>query len=175
MQYEEARSYIEDGDAIIIHGKGGLLTPFTKFFTRSSYTHAGLAFWMDGVLWLAEINSGNDHAIPLSQLSNAEFDVFARPAGITAAQAKAAILEELRDKTAYGFLGIPVIGLLNFLKLSFQLPWRRIIVCSGLCLRVYMRAGFPPVSLMQSPADLARLLTLKFRVRPQDAPLKLAA
>ena len=26
-----------------------------------------------------------------------------------------------------------------------------------------------------TPADLARLLTLKFRVRPQDAPLKLAA
>lgn len=164
MNYDEARSQIQTGDGVLVKGKTGFLTPFTQFFTRSAYTHAGLAFWMDGVLWMFEINGGHNHAIPLSQLSGESFDVYQRPEGLSAEAVLAAIFSNLREKIDYGFLALPVVGLLNYFGIKLFVHWRKILECAGICVKAYEDAGWPEQTYILSPADLARMLTLRLSV-----------
>jgi len=166
MNYDQARERIETGDLIAVRGKEGLLTPFTKFFTRSPYTHVGIAFWMNGGLWMSEINGGRNHAIPLSQLADSEFDVYERPPGLSIADMLEAINEALREKIDYGYLSLPVIGLINFLGIKVFIHARRIMSCAGYSVMTYEAAGWPEHTRILSPRDLAALLKFKLAVRP---------
>jgi len=162
MNYADARSLIADGDLIAVRGTEGFLTPFTKFFTRSDYTHAGIAVWMDGGLWMAELNSGKNHLIPLSQLESTAFDVYACPVE----NPKPAIMNMLRIPLPYSLAALFVIGLLNWLRIKIFLHWRQLLVCSGYCVKIYEAAGWGDHSRLVSPQELAASLTLKIEVRP---------
>lgn len=165
MKYDEAKSKIEDGDVILVKGESGFLTPFTRFFTRSPYTHAGVAFWMNGDLWMAEINGGKNHAIPLSQLSGVEsYEVFKRPVEVHPEDVLKSILKALSVMTKYGLAALPVIGLLDFLKLKVFVHWRKILVCSGWTVMILEDAGWSEHSRIVSPADLSEMLELKLTV-----------
>lgn len=164
LSYDQARSLIQTGDTIAVKGKSGLLALATAFFTRSEYTHVGIAFWMGGALWMFEINSGRNHAIPLSQLRDTDFDVFCRPAELSEESILHSVLANLRDKVDYGFLAIPVIGLLEYLKIKLVVNWRKVLVCSGIAVKVYEDAGWPARSRVISPRALTEMLTLRLPV-----------
>jgi hypothetical protein len=62
-----------------------------------------------------------------------------------------------------------VIGPLNFLRINVFIHARQLLVCSGWCVMVYEKADWPERTRILSPADLTKLLTLKFEVRPMPA------
>lgn len=163
MNYAEARSQIQDGDLIAVCGTEGFLSPFTRFFTRSRYTHVGVALWMDGGLWLAEINAGANHATPLSQFAVNDFDVYHKPAECTG-DIRAAIHTALCIKIHYGFSALPVVGFLNWFRIKVFVHARRIIECAGFCIMIYELAGYPEYTRILSPVDITRLLVLRLSV-----------
>lgn len=164
MTYTAARRLIETGDLIAVRGRNGVLAPLTRFFTRSPYTHVGIAFWIKGELWMSEINGGHNHAVPLSQLDGIDFDVFERPPEVTSAAVKLAIHEAQRKRIKYGYLSLPVIGLINFLRLNVQINARQIMSCAGFSVMTYETAGWPTRSRILSPGDLAKMLRFKLAV-----------
>lgn len=165
MNYQQARSQIEDGDVISVRTAHGLFGRATQFFTRKVYTHNGIAVWLDGGLWMVEINGGKNHAIPLSQLEGEDFDVFLPPPDLYRSNIRKAALESLRVKVKYGYLAAFAVGLLGLLKLKIFVHWRKIIVCSGYCVAVYEEAGWPEHSRIISPGGLADMLRLKLEIR----------
>lgn len=169
MNYDLARWKIETGDLVAVRATTGPLTPFTRFFTHSDYTHVGIAFWMDDGLWLAEINGGANHAIPLSQLMEVDFDVFYRPDGITAAAILGAIRTALRRRIHYGYLSLPVIGLINYFGIRAFLHARQILSCAGYCVMTYEAAGWPECTRILSPQDLTELVQFKLAVEGASA------
>lgn len=164
MNYDKARKFITDGDMIAVRETHGFLTLFTKFFTRSGYTHTGIAIWIDDGLWLAELNAGKNHLIPLSQLADTDFDAYHCPIS-DVSMVRAAVLQSLRVKIPYGFAALFVIGLLCFLRLKVFLHARKVLVCSGYCVSVYEAAGWPERSRLLSPQQLADMLLKKLEVR----------
>lgn len=163
MEYFEARGQIEDGDLIAVRGETGILAFLTRLVTRSPVTHTGTAIWMDGGLWMAELNSGRNHAVPLSQLDKTDFDVYHCPVEDRAV-VRQAIEAALRSKINYGFWALLVIGLLNWLQIKVFLHARRILVCSGYCVMIYETAGWPERTRILSPRELIDQLEFKFSV-----------
>ena len=45
--YEKAREHINDGDIVFIRDKVGPIVALIRFFTRSRYSHVGIAFWIN--------------------------------------------------------------------------------------------------------------------------------
>lgn len=165
MNYEQARPLIETGDLIAVRRSDSLLALATRFFTRDPHTHTGIAAWLDGGLWMAELNGGGNHLVPLSQLADRDFDVYCRPPEVAPDRVSVSILSNLRAHIDYGFAALPVIGLLNWLKLKVRGLQRRIVVCSGYCVNVYVDAGWKERTRIMSPAELTGLLNLKMEVR----------
>jgi hypothetical protein len=157
-------NHIETGDMVAVRTVHGILGRATRFFTRSDYTHVGVALWLGGELFLAELNGGRNHLVPISQLD--DFDVYARPANISALAVEEATRYWLGFLVNYGFLAFVAIGFLNYFKIKIFVHWRRILVCSGYVVAIYERAGWPECSRVISPGELAAMLTLKFSVRP---------
>lgn len=160
MLYEEARKAIETGDTIAVRTSHGILGDLTKIVTRSPYTHVGVAIWVAGHLYMAELNGGRNHLVPLSQLT--DFDVYARPAGISAEAADAAILFWLAKPVSYGFLALVAIGFLNWFRIKVFVHWRKILVCSGYVVAIYEHAGWSERSRVISPQELVDQLVLRF-------------
>ena len=152
---------INTGDTIEVRTAHGILGRLTQFFTRSAYTHVGVAIWLDRQLYMAELNGGRNHLVPMSQLT--EFDVYACPAGLT--NIEGAILASLAQPIDYGYPAFALIGLLNWFRIRLFVHWRRIIVCSGYVVKIYESAGWPERSRIISPEELAKQLELKFQVR----------
>jgi hypothetical protein len=169
MDYQHARPLIEDGDLIAVREHEGVLTPITRFFTSSQITHVGIACWMDGGLWMGELNAGKNHAVPLSQLSETDFDVYYPPVP-SRAKVRASLLEALREKIHYAFGMLAAIGLLNWFRINVFIHARKLLVCSGWCVMVYEKADWPERTRVLSPADLVKQLTLKFEVRRAPPP-----
>lgn len=164
MDYAEARDLIEDGDLISVRGRRGILANVIRLVTRAPDTHSGIALWLDGGLWMSELNGGKNHAVPLSQLEATDFDVYHPPVGDRAA-IRQAMLDQLRVSVHYGTPALLVIGLLDFFRINLFVHWRRIMVCSGYCVAAYEAAGWPEHSRMISPRKLASQLRLKLQVR----------
>jgi hypothetical protein len=163
MNYQEALNNIETGDLIAVKGTEGFLTPFTRFFTRSDYTHVGIAYWMNGKLWMVEINGGKNHLIPMTQLADEKFDVFKCPIE-DKARVEVAIELSLKDKIPYGYLALFVVGLINYLRIKVFIHARRILECAGFCVMIYETAGWPEHTRILSPKDLTEFLQLKVSV-----------
>ena len=101
MTYDEARHQIRTGDVIGVRGRKGPLAWLTRLVTWSPYTHVGIALWVGGGLYLAEINGGGNHLIPMSQIAHTGFDVVRCPAH--PADVPYAIETQLHDHQGYGF------------------------------------------------------------------------
>jgi hypothetical protein len=170
MNYADARAQIVTGDLISVRTAHGFLGWLTQVVTRSPYTHSGIARWMGDELYMAELNGGRNHLIPMSQLTG--FDVSAAPEGL--ADIDGAIAEWLRVAIPYGSLAFAAIGVLDWLRLTSFVHWRRILVCSGYCVAIYETAGWPEHTRILSPRALAALLTFKFNVtQPASAGFSL--
>lgn len=162
MLYEDARHLIQSGDAIAVRTVHNLLGAMTKFFTRKPYTHIGLASWRGGRLYLAELNGGRNHLVPISQLT--EFDVYHCPVARTNEDIEAAIDDALAVPIPYGFFALLVIGLLEWLNIDKHIKWNRVLVCSGWCVAVYEALGWADHSRIISPGKLVEDLVLRVAV-----------
>lgn len=171
LNYEIARSLIKDGDLVSVFKAHSLFNRLTQRFT-GEYTHVGGALWMDGGLWLAEINSGRNHAIPLSQLKHCGFDVSSPPPGVTPESARFETLLALRETEPYGYLSAIATGVVEFFRLPIIVNWRNGRHCAGFMVRIYDRAGWSSDgrgthSYVVSPTKLTKRMLFKFRVLPE--------
>ncbi len=164
LTYEEARPLIKDGDVISVRETHGFLAPFTRFFTRSPHTHSGIAVWIDQGLWMAELNGGKNHLIPMSQLAETDFDVSDCPVPNRFA-VRDAIFNSLRVKIPYSLVALVAIGLLSFFGIKKFVHWREMLVCSGDIVAILEAAGWPEHTRILSPGDLYGLLEPKLSVR----------
>jgi hypothetical protein len=64
--YKEIRSNIKNGDILMYKGKG-LFSALIKFFTRSDYSHAGIAVWWNERLMVMEAVGKGVIVTPLSR------------------------------------------------------------------------------------------------------------
>lgn len=165
LSFEKACRQIRDGDLITVRGRHGVLAAFTRFFTYSRHTHNGVAIWIQGRLWVAELNGGRNHYVPIEQLADIEFDVSDSLVADRIA-VRQSIIENMKVRINYGFGALFVIGLLNFFKIRADIPWRRILVCSGFCMKIYQSAGYPDHTLILSPRDIFDLAKYKFTYTP---------
>lgn len=166
MNYEEARSQVEDGDLIAVRGRRGPLAVLTRLITRSPYTHTGIALWVDGGLWLAEINAGGNHMVPLSQIDQ-DFDVFGPPGDVTREAVRESALRRLRVRVGYDFV--------NLFRIAFFKLFGVVVlnepdgdVCNEYSARIYGDAGSAlgnSLPVLASPGDLCARLPLKLEVR----------
>ena len=161
MRYAKARKNILDGDLIAVVNGAGTLDRMVRFFTRSKYSHTGIALWLDGGLWIVELNAGNNHAKPLSQLP--EFDVFNCPVDRVAV--RKAALESLRMEIPYSWVTVLAAGFMDVFSLRHPLYWDQGLVCSSYCVDLYERAGWPKASEALSPGDLCSKLNCTINVR----------
>lgn len=164
MKYDEARQYIQDGDIVLVRSAHSLFGWLTKLFT-GVYTHSGVAVWIEGGLWMVEINGGRNHAIPLSQLSDVDFDVYYPPNNLDRMAIKTVALRTLRVMIPYGFVATIVIGINEFFGINRFIHWRKIIICSGYVVEILDLAGWSEHSYIVSPTKLSELLLLKLEVR----------
>lgn len=163
MLYDQARDLVETGDVILVTTSHSWLSRLTQIVTRSPYHHAGVAIWIGNRLYMAELNGGRNHTIPMSQL--VEFDVYKRPAEVTVEGATYAIYQWLAQVIEYGFGAFLAIGLLNLCRIKLFVHWRKYIVCSGFVVAILETAGWPERSRVISPRELAEQLELKISVR----------
>lgn len=153
---------IETGDLIEVRSVHNFLGTLTKFFTRSQYTHAGLAIWLNGELFMAELNGGRNHLVPMTQLD--DYDVFAQPPGLI--NVEGSIREMLRYQIGYAYFSLVAVGFLNWFKIKTFVHWRKMLVCTGYCVAIWEGAGWPEHSRVISPRELTEGLVLKLEVRP---------
>lgn len=175
MDYPTARAQIQTGDLIGVRDVHGLLGRATTYFTHSPYTHTGVAVWLGGRLFMADLNSGRNALHALSQLG--EFDVFDPPSGLPRDLIESAIFDWLAKPVTYGYAAFILIGLKCSLRLKIFIHWRGIVVCSGASVQIYENAaaaalaqrgiavlGWQEQSRMISPGELCSLLLLKLSV-----------
>lgn len=158
---EHACKHIENGDLITVRGRHGVLAALIRFFTFSRHTHNGVAVWKDGRLWMTELNGGRNHLIPIEQLRDMEFDVSESLVEDRGAVVES-IYENLEERVDYGIPALIVIGIINFFKLNVVVNWRKILVCSGYCMKIYEDAGYPRHTRILSPRQLFDMAKYKF-------------
>lgn len=163
MDYAQARPLIETGDLIAVRDVHGVVGRLTVAFTRSPYTHTGVAVWLGERLFMAELNAGRNHLTAVSQLSS--FDVREPPVPDRAAIERA-IFDWLAHPITYGYAAFAVIGLRAWMHIKAFIHWRKVEVCSGGSVQIYEMAGWPEHSRMISPGELVGQLKARFEVRP---------
>lgn len=175
MDYDTARRQIETGDLIASHDMHGFLGWLTTLFTRDPRTHTGIAVWLGGRLFMADLNSGRNHLTALSCVK--KFDVCAPPPGLPRDLIENAIFDWLANPISYGYAAFIVIGLKCLLRIKAFIHWREDVVCSGASVSIYEAAagaalaqrgidvpGWREHNRMVSPGELARELPFKFPV-----------
>lgn len=153
MKYADIRDKICDGDLIAVRSKHGGLPALTRYFTNSPHTHTAVAIWLDGGLWVAEMNAGGNVLVPLSRYQDTDFDVFDCP--VDRRNVRTLTLELLRERIDYDFPDLLLIAAHNVLR--FKLPTDTGgLVCSAYSAKIYRAAGWEPVgmSAIPSPADV---------------------
>lgn len=164
MNYSEVRPLLQTGDIIGVKNSQSKLGKLTQYFTRSDYTHTGMVLRANHGVWLAELNGGRNHLIPLSQLMDMPFDVFEPPVD-NRAYLKTSILRWLRYPVEYGVLAFIAIGIMNYFRIKFFVKLKNMLVCSGFVIRILQSAGWnAEVSPLQSPGEFLAPLKLKYRV-----------
>lgn len=163
LTYQEARDLICDGDLVAVITPHNWIGKITQFFTRREYTHVGIAIWVDGGLYLAELNGGRNHLTPLSQWEGMDFDVCAMPRGIT--NIRESIFKWLRLPVDYGYPAFFAIGIKEFFRIKQAVHWRDILVCVGFCVAVYEESGWPKHDRVIALGELVDALEMKFKVR----------
>lgn len=164
MNYQEARSSIFDGDIVEVLTAHGLFGYATKLFT-GRYTHTAMALWLDGGLWMVELNGGRNHAIPMSQLEDVDFDVYDPPPGLVRSELREAALESIRVRQNYGYLAAVATGINEYFGLGLTIGWTQVLDCTGYIIKILEAKGWPRHSFITSPTLLSKELVLKLEVR----------
>ena len=159
MDYQTARTQIQDGDLIAVKGSGVLPWLIEKL-TVSPYSHTAVAIWLDGGLWASQMNGGGNNLVPVSQFE--KFDVFECPVDRIAV--RMFLLEQLRTRIHYSFLDLVSAGLSTLLHLEFPSSHTGLI-CSEASTLTYTENNWtikPPK--IPTPKWLASQLSLKLQV-----------
>lgn len=174
MNYNEARDKIQDGDCIAVKVRENLFHELIRFSNRSDITHTGVAVWIDGGLWMAETNGGNNHIVPMSQLENVDFDVYEPPVA-DRARIRTAITESLRYRIKYGFEDLVPIGIISFLKLKLKINPGKKVVCFNYTAMIYHEAGWSSEPYLRSGEELVSHFRYKFSVENPKPALGVAS
>jgi hypothetical protein len=74
-------SCVKSGDTIAIRGNSFISKGIRKI-THGNISHVGIAMWMDGRLWLVEMDGIKNVIIPLSQYSDTQMSLYDSPMGV---------------------------------------------------------------------------------------------
>ena len=163
MTYAQARTKICDGDTIAVITPRNWIGKITQFFTHRKYTHTGIAIWVDGGLYLAELNGGGNHLTPLSHWEGLDFDVCEMPIGLIGV--REATFEMLREPIDYSYSGFLAAGARAFFRIKQAIHWRTRLICVGFCVAVYEKAGWGKHDRVLAPFELVDALRIKIEVR----------
>lgn len=174
--YEEARGEIKDGDIVFIKNRKRFFSRIIQFFTRSDYSHVGIAFWVkvnsdSERLMMVEAQGGaRRRIVNISYHFNSELDIIAPPKewGYVYNIALAKLSE-----VPYGYVEALYVGLREFLMkyLNIKLPRKNLPgeICSEFIGNVYdleKRHVSPQILFEHLTEDLK--LPYRIRVRKQN-------
>lgn len=166
MNYTEVRPLLGTGDIIGVKNSKSFTGKLTQFFTRSEYTHVGVVLRVNHGVWMAELNSGRNHLIPLSQLMDMPFDVFEAPVE-NRGYLKTSILRWLRYPVTYSFKAFLAVGFMTYFKVKYFVKVKDFLVCSGYVIKILQTAGWnAEASCLQSLGEFLATLKLKYKVNP---------
>lgn len=172
VTYDEARSFIKNGDIIQIYYPSSLrkwnlgnffVYPLIHLFTGSQIYHCGVAIWVTtpgGTRRLMLVESsfnGGKRIVPLSLYKGYRMEVHSLPPNISFSGMEEILMRRVGSQS-YGILDFLSIGLKEFLKLDIKKNFTG-QVCSELCADAWMKVGIPLSSSLVSPGKLRRMLT----------------
>lgn len=154
VSYQEARGLIFTGDLIAVRGRHGILPALVRGVTGSPYTHTAVALWLDGGLYVAEMDGIKGVLVPLSQYADTDFDVFACPRDAVAERiaVKDAALAAIRTRIDYDIADLLRIAAWRTLRLPLPSRDRNGMVCSALSARIYRDVGLVLLGCPSIPA-----------------------
>jgi len=167
--YDEFHRHIQDGDIIFVRNRPSTTAWIIRIFTKSVYSHVGIAFWMETAsvrrLMMVEAQGGASRRIVnMSMYSDQELDVIKapKPWGLVLKDALSRI-----SQVPYAWMEAVYVGIVEaFLKyFDVQLPRKnfRGEICSEFVAKMY---ELP--SLHVSPQGLMdELIELKYEERVQ--------
>lgn len=130
---------IETGDIILVRGNHPIISPLIRWFTKSEYTHVGLAVTSD---FIYEIDVGKRLAI--NPLTYEDFDVFRYKYGLTKKQKekmKQYAIEKAKQNKGYDWFRIFSFVLEKFFSHRFLWDISNREICSEIVDEIYMSAG----------------------------------
>ncbi len=126
--YEEARTDVQDGDVVFVHGsKFRPLQYIVMYFTDSPFAHVGLAFWVtleggERRLMMVEAQGGSRRRmINMSTYRDRNIDVIKAPRPWEEISQEALDRERL-GRSKYGWFDAVYIGLREKLSRYIRLP-----------------------------------------------------
>jgi hypothetical protein len=163
MIYQQARKLIKTGDVIAICGNS-LFSKITKIVQRyaglgefANITHCGVAWWVEGRLYIVEMDGRHNVLRPLSQYAHKNLEL-----RVYRVADQDLMIEQFDDATrydiAYSFLDLVKIGWrLIFGGACINTSTDDSMVCSEFVARWLIKAGWVAPSqlpIMPSPAEL---------------------
>jgi len=127
LPYDQARSLIIDGDIVFIKDSPSWVGSVIRFFTKSRYSHVGIAFWITtgGItrLMMVEAQGGSRRRIVnLSKYAGVELDIMKAPKPWPDVAPRA--LEHLSD-VPYGYMEAAYIGIVEAMQQYFDVTLPR--------------------------------------------------
>ncbi len=170
MIYSNARSMIRSGDVIGIATRGPLswlvrLVQRIAGFGQMSYmAHVGMAKWVDGRLFLVEMDGVRNVMVPLSQYEGLKMYVYCCPVSeLSVAETFDQVIGRF---IAYGYFDLVRIGLRMVFDVNFSAPThdKTNQVCSHFVLEWLKLAGWlPPADMPAEPSPCELCLPLMLR------------
>ena len=163
MNYDEVRPLLETGQIVGVMENKSILHKLTHIFTKDKTTHVGIIKVDSSGVYLAELNGGRNHSIPMSQLTHKRFNVYACPDECKP-HVEESINRWLRYEVPYGYLTFILIGLNKFFGLKLK-GKKGDIVCTGFLVNILTTAQWKlEVSTDIDPGSFVKLLQLKYSV-----------
>lgn len=106
MNYLFVRRKIASGDLIAVRHANTPQGWLARVLTGTPYRHTGIAIWIDGGLWLAEISWHGPRLVPLSLYAFCDWDVFGSPINPALVVEIAATLRGVAEHTLLEYLQI---------------------------------------------------------------------
>jgi len=162
--YDEVRPLLATGQIVGVRERHSIAHVLTNLFTGTRYTHVGMISIKECGVYLAELNGGRNHLIPLSQLKDKRFDIYECPEECLP-YIDQSIEDALREEIPYGFFAFILIGLMDLFNISIKLKGKKLLVCSGFVVSILRRAGWKKeVSTLISPGDLLEHFKFLYQV-----------
>ena len=166
MKYEAIRTQIKTGDVVAIHGRG-LLPTVIRLVQKigglgdlSTITHTGVAWWIEGRLYMIEMDGLYNVLRPLSQYINQDIPVSIYQCPVSNAMA-AQFERATANMIRYSLFDLLRIGLRLLSGGKNRHDNERNLVCSTFVARWLQWAGWiPPIGFpnMPSPGELCQAL-----------------